>query len=197
MKNQSALESHIGALNQIAKDSGEGIFIIASFGQDPMTGTNLRPKVLHFKSGDTEKMISKVFDLSQQPHRNIYIPPVLMRSDLPSGKKGGISDIIAVFGFVADFDDADADKWPDRIPFPHSYALETSPGRFQVGFLFDEPMLPDKAKVLAVALKKHCNCDHGTADISHVWRIPGTLNWPNKKKADGGRSLEPFLVRYI
>jgi predicted P-loop ATPase len=52
-------------------------------------------------------------------------------------------------------------------------------------------------KPIAVRLKSFCHCDHGTADISHVWRVPGTLNWPNKKKFDEGRAAEPQPVRVV
>jgi hypothetical protein len=197
INDQPAIESHVKNLCKLAEDAGEGVLIVASYGQNPMTGKDLSPKVSHFKPSDHENILSRILQLSKQLHRNIYMPLVLMRSDLLPGKKGGISDIVSVFGLVADFDDADADKWPDRIPCPPSYVLETSPGRFQVGFLFDDPMSPDNAKKSAVALKRHCNCDHGTADISHVWRIPGTLNWPNKLKVDTGRSQEPFLVKHF
>jgi len=197
MNNQPSLKLHIEALSQITKDFGAGILIIASYGQDPKTEKNLTPKVYHFKSSDNEKMVSKILSISKQSHRNVYMPLVLMRKDLPPGKKGGEKDIVSILGLVADFDDNDAHKWPERIPHSPSYVLETSPGRFQVGFVFDKPVNPQKAKKLAVALKKFCNCDHGTADISHVWRIPETLNWPNKKKVDAGRSSEPFSVNYF
>ncbi|MGC1293449.1 MAG: primase-helicase family protein, partial [Alloacidobacterium sp.] len=32
-------------------------------------------------------------------------------------------------------------------------------------------------------------------DISHVWRVPGALNWPNSKKVAAGRPRDPQLVR--
>ena len=40
------------------------------------------------------------------------------------------------------------------------------------------------------------NQNSGTGDIAHVWRIPGTLNWPNAKKVhERGRPREPQAVR--
>ena len=50
---------------------------------------------------------------------------------------------------------------------------------------------------MAKALKEAAGCDHGTADLSHVWRVPGTLNWPNKRKVDGGRSPEPQMALVV
>ena len=52
-------------------------------------------------------------------------------------------------------------------------------------------------QAVAVRLKSFCGCDHGTVDVSHVWRVPGTLNWPNRKKIAEGRRAVPQLVRVI
>ena len=58
-------------------------------------------------------------------------------------------------------------------------------------------MPPEAAKPVAERLKAYAGCDHGTADISHVWRVAGTLNWPNAKKVNEGRSAEPQLVKVV
>jgi hypothetical protein len=50
-------------------------------------------------------------------------------------------------------------------------------------------------KPIASLLKAFAGCDHGTADCSHVWRIGGTLNWPNGRKVAAGRPRELQLVR--
>jgi predicted P-loop ATPase len=52
-----------------------------------------------------------------------------------------------------------------------------------------------EAKALAILLSDFISGDAGTKDLSHVWRIPGTLNWPNKKKLPRGRPAEPQPVR--
>ena len=187
---------HIEAI-QACCSGCEGNFVIASFGQNPHTGEDLPSVVSNFPPDQITQIEEFIVKNSKQKDRNVYMPLCLMRPDLPKGKKGGEKDIVAVFGLVADFDDERAHDWKSRIPCSPSYVLETSPGRFQVGFLFDKPLSPSEAKPLAVALKKYCNCDHGTADISHVWRIPGTLNWPNKTKLDAGRSPEPWEVRHV
>ncbi len=63
--------------------------------------------------------------------------------------------------------------------------------------MFDEPLSVDGALPLAVGLAEHCGCDHGTKDVSHVWRVPGLQNWPNKKKVDQGRPKEPQPVKVL
>ncbi|MCK1728260.1 DNA-primase RepB domain-containing protein [Bradyrhizobium sp. 142] len=80
------------------------------------------------------------------------------------------------------------------MPVEPSYVIETSPGNTQQVILFDRPLRPEEVKPLAIGMKSAASCDHGTADISHVWRIPGTLNWPTKNKLARGRSAEPCSV---
>jgi hypothetical protein len=75
--------------------------------------------------------------------------------------------------------------------------LETSAGRYQSFYLFDKPQSPKIIAPLPNRLKECVGCDHGTADVNHVWRIPGTLNWPNAKKISEGRPPEPQLVRVV
>jgi RepB DNA-primase from phage plasmid len=94
-------------------------------------------------------------------------------------------------------DDAHAANYPTRMPVPPNLVIETSPGRFQAFLLFAEPAEPARAKELARLLKEFAACGHGTVDISHVWRIPGTLNWPNTKKVEQGRSRTPQPVNLV
>jgi hypothetical protein len=131
------------------------------------------------------------------PHRNVYMSLAVVRPDLPAGKKGFEHDCLACLAIVADFDDPDAAQWPERVPVPPNYALETSEGRYQAFFLLDRPEPVEAIKPVAERLKTFARCDHGTSDASHVWRIPGTLNWPNAKKIAEGRSPEPQLVRAV
>ena len=191
------ISSHVNGVIQACQADQQGNSVIAFYGQNPHTGLPLRSQVSNFKLDRTSQITEYIINHSSEEHLNAYMPLCLMRSDLPMGKKGGEKDIVVVFGLVADFDDANAHNWNSRIPCDPSFVLETSPGRFQVGFLFDKPLSPSEAKPLAIALKKYCNCDHGTADLSHVWRIPGTLNWPNKTKLNAGRSPEPWEVRHV
>jgi hypothetical protein len=68
--------------------------------------------------------------------------------------------------------------------------VETSLGRFQVSYLFARFVPAEEAQRLATGLKEYCHADYCTADISHVWRIPGLPNRPNKKKVLEGRAEE-------
>jgi len=175
----------------------DGILVLASYGQNPVTGKNLPPKVQHFKPDNIEDIIKTAEAWDQETHRNVYMPLALFKEDLSKGKKGGLDDIVAVFGFCADFDDKDASKYLERLPLKPDIVLETSKGRFQAIYLFDRPLSKDEAAPIAAMLKEHSQCDHGTKDVCHVWRIGGCLNWPNKKKVDEGRPQESQLVEMV
>ncbi|MBF0259489.1 MAG: DUF3987 domain-containing protein [Desulfamplus sp.] len=179
----------------------QGKAIIASYGQDSETGQDIPPKVKHISLNDRpETIVNTISSLIQDQHRNVYMPLCLMREDLAAGKKGSEKDIVAVLGLVADFDDDEADKWAERLPLEPSYVLETSQGRYQAAYLFNEPVTNeciDIVKSAAALLQKYSGCDFGTKDLSHIWRIDCTLNWPNKKKVEGGRPPEPQQVKMI
>ncbi|MDF0521790.1 DNA-primase RepB domain-containing protein [Bradyrhizobium yuanmingense] len=178
-------EQYVELLHRSA-DGVRGKLIVCCFHDD-------HPGVVtHHNVGDINSTVEAIAVHFEVPGANVYMPLSVMRHDLPRGKKGGEADVIAVLGLVADMD-ADTGKIGE-MPIEPSYVVETSPGNSQRVILFDKPLSPVEAKPLAVALKKASGSDHGTADISHVWRIPGTLNWPTKTKLARGRSVEPFPV---
>jgi hypothetical protein len=191
-----AIAAHVKMLHTLAAPlAGQGKLVVASFGQVPDTGVALRPIIGHFQIGDETGMAAFIVRHTVDPHRNVYVPLVVVRPDLQEGKKAAESDVIAVLGLVGDFDDAKAREYAKRLPMAACFVIESSKGRFQAAYLFDRPMSVANAKTLGKALADFAKCDHGTKDMSHVWRIPGTLNWPNKKKVGEGRSLVPQLVR--
>jgi hypothetical protein len=198
---QAALHKHVVLINELAMPlARKGKLVIASFGEAPSGDgprQRLRPKIEHFEIGDVDGMVEAIMEFDADRHRNIYMPLVVFRHDLCDGSKGGEHDIIGVLGLVADFDDADAARWKERLPVHPNYVLQTSSGRFQAFYLFDQPETAQDAKPIAERLKAFARCDHGTADLSHVWRIPGCLNWPNVKKVDAGRPRQPQRVRII
>ncbi len=183
-------------IRYLASRSGcKGKLVIASYGQNPVTGQILIPKVSNFPIDTDFNPI--VEQLMPERHRNIYMPLCLMKSSLKATAKGTEDDIEAVLGLCADFDDKDAANYFNRLPMPPDFVIETSKGRFQAFYFFNVPVTKERAKTLAIRLQAFANCDHGTKDLSHVWRIPDTWNWPNKKKVDEGRSPEPQHVKAI
>ena len=204
--NPNWIFAHCVVVHHLAGRSKQpGKLVVTAFGEDPSQvnsktgkpGLPLPPKVLHFDIGDPKRMSERVRELASQPHYNIYMPLAIFQPDLSAGSKGSEKDIVGCFGLVADFDDADAARWSDRLPIPPQYVLETSAARFQAFYLFTDPVPFDIVKPVAKRLKAYATCDNGTADISHVWRVAGTLNWPNAKKVNEGRATEPQLVKIV
>lgn len=148
--------------------------------------------ITHHRIGDVDDMVDAVEAHATTPGKNCYTGLQVMRRGLGRGQRGGEADIVAVLGLVADMD-GDTGKTGD-LPIAPDLVLETSPGNHQPFWLFDHPLKPDEAKPLAHALRRATNSDAGTSDISHIWRIPGTWNWPNKKKLDRGRSPDAVAV---
>ena len=200
------IRAHCEMIHRLAGPlAGQGKLVIACFGEDPAqlnsktgaAGCPLPPYVVHVEIGDVGTTILSVTNLTADTHRNVYMALAVFRPYLRKGGKGFERDIVAVLGLVADFDDADAARWAERLPLAPNFVLETSTGRFQAFYFFDKPEAFAAAKPVAERLKAHAGCDHGTSDLSHVWRISGTLNWPNARKVAAGRMREPQLVKVV
>jgi hypothetical protein len=189
-----SVHAHVAMVHRLAA-SCDGKLIVASYGYNPDSRQAITPKVRQFVIGDVEGMTAAVRELASEKFRNVYVPMCVMRADLPDRKKGSEADIVAVLGSVGDFDDDRASDYPARLPLAANYALETSTERFQPFHLFTKPLPMAEAKALGVRMQLHTGCDYGTEDVSHVWRVPGTLNWPGKAKLEKGRSPEPQQVR--
>lgn len=180
-----AIRNHVELLHKTATGL-DGKFIVSVFNGDS-AGI-----ITHHRVGEVEGMIDAICAQSAVPGANVYTGLHLMRSDLPRGKRGGKGDITVVLGLVADMD-ADTGKL-GTMPVTPSLVIESSPGNTQPVILFDHAVAPEKAETLAKALQIATASDSGTGDIAHVWRIPGTLNYPNAAKLARGRSVEPANV---
>lgn len=197
------IASEIQLLHRLAKGSS-GKLVLASFGENLTTNSPMRPRTETFEIGAMDAMIERAIALATEEYRNVYAALVTVRPDLAPGRKGGEADIEGVFGLVADFDarsDPDAHKWAERLPVPPAMVVETSSlpqPSFQCRILFRDPIPPNRAKALAQRLQRASGCDHCTSDLSHVWRMAGGLNWPNRLKVEQhGRPPEPQIVRVV
>ncbi len=189
--NGTAITDHVTLLCGRAKGL-DGVLVVFAIDEGE------KPIVRHFRPDDPSTIVGAIADHAQEPGRNVYLATSLFRPDLEPGKKGGEADVIAVLGLVADFDHLPAgENCVGRLPLPPDLLLETSPGRYQAFYLPESPLEPEAAKELARGLAGVDGCDPTSADISHVWRIPGTLNWPTAKKIAQGRALEPAAVRVL
>jgi hypothetical protein len=181
-----AIRNHVELLHRTALGL-DGKFVVSVFFNGDSPGT-----ITHHRVGEADDMVAAITAHATTPGANVYTGLHLMRSDLPRGKRGTRADITAVLGLVADMD-ADTGK-VGALPVTASYVVETSPGNTQPVVLFDHAVAPERAEMLAKALQKATSSDAGTGDITHVWRIPGTLNYPGAAKITRGRSPAPVPV---
>ncbi|MDW9503082.1 DUF3987 domain-containing protein [Sinorhizobium meliloti] len=188
---EAAIRTHVEMLHQLAAGI-QGKFVVSTFFANPTGEDRYGGTISHHAVGDVDGMVDAVMAHASTPNVNCYVCPNLMRLNLERGKKGSESDVAAVLALVADLDDDTGRS--GAMPIVSSCVVESSPGNYQCFLLLERPLSPGEAKPLARALKLAANADHCTVDMSHVWRIPGTLNWPNAKKLARGRPAEPVAV---
>jgi hypothetical protein len=177
-----------------------GKFVVARYGEDPKAGGQLAPVNLHVpQSEGVEGLCKAVRALARTPGGNVYIMASLVREELADGRKGTEADTVGVLAFVPDFDAGhDPATREDRLPLTAHAEVETSPGNFQSWIFFDRPYPHAEVKPVLQALVRHMKIDPVSADTSHVWRVPGTLNWPSKlKQRKYGRSQEPVRAQLV
>jgi hypothetical protein len=180
-----AIRDHTELMHSLAIGC-DGNFVVSVFNGD-QPGT-----ITHHKIGEVDGMVAAIMVHALTPGANVYAGLQLMRLGLQRGQRGTKNDIVAVFGLVADMD-FDTGKI-GRMPVEPSYIIETSPGNSQQAILFDKTMASANAETLAKALQKAAGSDYGTGDVGHVWRVPGTLNYPSATKIARGRNPDPVAV---
>jgi Family of unknown function (DUF5906)/RepB DNA-primase N-terminal domain len=204
------VHAHIRLLHDLAArvkaDLGiDGQLVLACYGENPDTGVKTGNQVMKFGIGHgVEQMVDAIMALEHHPHLNVYVPFHVVRFGLGPRERGGLRDIVAVLALVVD-QDADKDKAGELPLLPH-YVIESSPGNKQPVYVLAKAMLPEEAHGYAKALQRFTGTDSGTGDVAHVWRVPGTLNWPNRQKVHERkrprtpqpvRVLEPWLGEVI
>lgn len=185
----TAVRCHVGMLHRLAEGL-TGVLVVSAFNAALPDDRGI---VTHHRIGDVDDMVAAIEAHRDTPHINVYCGLQVMRPNLARGKRGAESDIVAVLGLVADMD-SDTGRNTGEYPVEPNYVIETSPGNLQPMWLFDRPLQATVAKAIAKQLKTATGSDHGTGDITHVWRVPGTNNWPNAKKLARGRSAAPAMV---
>lgn len=182
----AAIRSYVELLHSRA-EGVNGLFVVSVFYNDVDGGT-----ITHHRPGDVAGMVAAISAHSETPHANVYCGLQLMWPSLGRKERGCERDIVAVLGIAADLD-SDTGKTGD-MPVEPSFIIQTSPGNSQPVILFDSPVPPQMAKELASGLSAATGGDTGTKDITHVWRVPGTLNYPGETKRKRGRSPDPVPV---
>ena len=192
--NPKLIKAHIKVMHETAHGL-DGKLVLASYGQNPATGKNIQPKIAQFDIGEWELMSEKAKTWAAEPNRNVYMPTAVVKPGVTG--RGEALDYTHVLGVVADFDDEDADNYKERLPLSPRIVIQSSESRYQCHYLFTEPVSVEKAREIGKGLVTYSNCDSCTSDPTHVWRVLGCLNWPNKSKVDRGRPSEAQQVTIV
>ena len=195
--NRAEIERHVHLLHELAAATlasdrnSAGVLILLPIRE----GDTPRPQ--RFAIGDERRMVEAIMAFDRMLGVNIYAPYCTMFSDLHFGAKGGEKNVLWVFAAVADIDRDPGKPVQAEIPIRASYVIESSPGNYQCVYIFRQPICAKAAKPVLAAMHDAIGGDAAQKDVSHVWRIPGTLNWPTKSKLARGRSPEPAPVTVV
>ena len=134
------------------------------------------PELMHFTS-------------SQGEVANVYICPQLLNS-----KRRDKSNVKACPNAWADLDSCD----PSELLVEPSLLVQSSPGRWQAYWVFDEAIDPAEAEAISrriAYMHAHQGADRSGWDLTQLLRVPGTLNF---KYEVGTRvqTVEVNRVRY-
>jgi hypothetical protein len=124
---------------------------------------------------------------------NAYIEGRLVERGLRGKKRGELEDTPCVFALCVD---SDADKnmaWAPPAGVRPTLTVETSPSNHQFWFFFDKALAPAKAKRLGEGLRQATRGDSDTGNPTQPYRIPGTVNYPNRAKIARGRVVTPTM----
>jgi len=124
---------------------------------------------------------------------NVYIEGRLVDFSLRGRRRGELKNTRCVFALAVD---SDADKGMGWIPpkgLRPTLTVETSPGNAQYWFFFSRALSPVRAQRLGESLRQATGGDFDTGNPSQPYRIPGTVNYPNKMKVARGRVVTPTL----
>jgi hypothetical protein len=102
--------------------------------------------------------------------------------------------VLGVLAAVTDWDGKnDPETRHNWLPLFPSAEIKTSPGNFQCWHFFDRPYSVAEAKPVLTALAR-CTKSDNTQSCDHLFRVPGTQNWPSRKKIEAGRSPTPVFA---
>jgi len=139
-----------------------------------------------------EQMTKEIVSASEAGH-NVYIEARTVRRGLRGKKRGEAEDSVAVLALVVDSDADKGEAWTPNVPV--SLSVETSPPDNAHSWLFFERALDFKTgQEFGARLRAATKTDKPTGNITQPYRIAGTVNYPNDKKKQRGRSDVPTRI---
>jgi hypothetical protein len=141
-----------------------------------------------------EELVARI---GSEPHQNTYFAGSLFRSGSVNTYKGRTKEnVVGALCAVTDFDAKnDPATRHKRLPAEPGSELESSAGNFHCHYWLDRPYPGEKIQPVLYALAAAAGADD-CKSTEHLWRVPGTWNWPDRKKLATGRASEPFLAQW-
>ena len=155
---------------------------------------DLVPSRYGFGADLVDRMTRDALFDSEAGH-NVYVEARFVKFGLQGKARGKLKDTACVFGLVID---SDADKgmgWNPPAGVRPTLTVETSPGNAQYWFCFEHALAPGYAQRLGEGLRRATGCDSDTGNPTQPYRIPGTVNYPDKVKIARGRIVTPTFFR--
>ena len=191
-------ERLLSLYHETAAGVKDAVFVLACITPAKTKGAASTVSPQRFRIGDAQAMAAEACNRGK--FCNVYFGPALMRSDLARGERGKEADIVAVPSIVIE-EDADTGK---KVTLPKgvspSFVVMSSSNptiNRHFHFVLEKPLPPAEAKELAALAYRKCGGDHGGKDITHIWRVPETLNFPDWRKIERGRPETPQMVELI
>lgn len=189
--------------NQIARyceilhasaDGIKGVLIASAIFPCLDSSGNGRLEHAQFAVSDVEAMVETCANWASVG-ANVYVTWTVFRADLPTWSRGRSADVIKVLALVADRD-ADTGKAGERIIDPTIEVISSSQPNlnFNEVYVLQEPLDVEEASTVGRGLRAAMGADSATGDIVRLSRVPGTLNYPDRRKIDRGRPREPQRV---
>ena len=129
-------------------------------------------------------------------HQNVYFSWALFRSGSIIGNKGRAEDnAVGLLCAVLEFDQKNdpETRGNARLPGEPTAEVESSAGNFHCQYWFASLCPVDAAtKPTLEAIQKTAGAD-SCFSFDHLWRVPGTWNWPDDKKRKSRLSPEPSI----
>jgi hypothetical protein len=188
------IRSHVEMVHHLARGAGstDGVLTLTTIEANPLRDNDGTPRTQQFSIGDVENHIAAIVGTEGSPNLNCYVPMCIFKRSLGRGKKGSEGDVEFWLAGVADMDNDNGKG--GALPLEAPYIVQSSELNTQAFYPLSHALPPQGAKLIAIALGDAIGCDPRTKDTSGVFRVAGTLNWPNKRKLDRGRSPVPQLV---
>jgi hypothetical protein len=147
-----------------------------------------------FAVGQNKAMADLVAQWASEHKQGVFYCPAIFKTSGNGRSWGDIDDVVESLALVVD-EDADTSKCA-RLVMPPTVRICTSSEPVKNWHHFylwnpnNRPPIDDAIRIGRL-LREVSGADSTTGTVPHLYRYPGTLNWPTDTKISRGRPLHP------